>query len=172
MCSFVSSNGRRWTISFTYNNGELPQCVFPNCNGEMSDRLIMLLLKKIIYKNCRKRSSSSSDDDPGFRIDFGAEVSLPLTQGAPAVSHNTTRLYWMVFNLYECHIRSDVVTALFWIFFIYSLFFAGESPIWVKNVEVAFEIKPRHPISRGNMSVDQPFLVHYSRRSSYLSNFR
>ena len=90
---------------------------------------------------------SSSDDDPGFRYGFGAETSLPLTQGAPAVSHNTTRLYWMVFNLYECHIRSDAVTALFWIFFIYSLFFADERPSLVKNVEVAFEIKPRHPIS-------------------------
>ena len=47
-------------------------------------------------------------------------------------------------------------------FFIYSLFFAGESPILVKNVEVAFEINPRHPISRGNMSVDQSFLVHFT----------
>ena len=54
---------------------------------------------------------SSSDDDPGFRHGFGAEVSLPLTHGAPAVSHNTTRLYWMV--LYECHIRSDALTVLF-----------------------------------------------------------
>ena len=89
---------------------------------------------------------SLSDDDPGFKQGFGAEVSLPLTQGAPAVSHNTTRLYWMVFNLYKC--RSDAVTALFWIVFIYSLFFAGESPILVINVEVAFEIKPRHPQSQ------------------------
>ena len=115
---------------------------------------------------------SSSDDDPGFRLGFKTEASSPLTQGAPAVSHNTTRLYWMVFNLYECHIRSDAVTALFWIFFyLYSLFFAGVSPILFKNVEVAFEIKPRHPISRGNMSVDQSFLVHCSRKSSYFSNF-
>ena len=133
--------------------------------------------KKIIYKNCCKKAvllpvKSSSDDDPGFRHGFGAEASLPLTQGAPAVSHNTTRLYWMVFNLYECHIHSDAVTVLFWIFFIYSLFFAGESLSLVKNVEVVFEIKPRHPISRGNMSVDQSFLVHCSRRSSYFSNFR
>ena len=60
---------------------------------------------------------SSSDDDPGFKHGFRTEASLPLTQGAPAVSHNTTRLYWMVFNRYECHIRSDAVTALFWIFF-------------------------------------------------------
>ena len=66
----------------------------------------------------------------------------------------------------------NAVTALFWIVFIYSVFFAGESLILVKNVEVAFEIKPRHPISRGNMSVDQSFLVHCSRRSSYFPNFR
>ena len=110
---------------------------------------------------------SSSDDDHGFHHGFGAEASLPLTQGAPAVSHNTTRLYWVVFDLYECHIRSDAVTVLFWIFFVYSLFSAGESQSFVKNVEVAFEIKPRNPISRGNMSVDQPFLIHSSRRSSY-----
>ena len=77
----------------------------------------------------------------------------------------------MMFNLCECHIRSDAVTVLFWIFFIYSLFFAGESPSLVKNLEVMFEIKPRHPISRGNMSVDQPFLIHCSRWSLYISNF-
>ena len=57
-------------------------------------------------------------------------------------------------------------------FFIYSLFSADESSSLVKNVEVEFEIKPRHPISRGNMPVDQPFLKHCSRRSSYFSNFR
>ena len=91
---------------------------------------------------------SSSDDDSGFRHGFGAEASLPLTQGTPAVSHNTTRLYWMVFDLYECHIHSDAVTVLFWIFFIYSLFSAGESLSLVKNVEVEFDIKLRHPLSR------------------------
>ena len=134
--------------------------------------------KKLYTKTAAKEAvllslKSSSDDDPGFRDGFGAEASLPLTQGAPAVSHNTTRLYWMVFNPSECHIRSDAVTALFGIFFyIYSLFFAGECPILVKNVEVAFAIKPRHPISRGNMSVDQSFLVHCSHKFSYFSNFR
>ena len=127
--------------------------------------------------NCRKRSNLASSKVfirwwPGFRHGFGAEALLPLTQGAPAISHNTTILYWMVFNLYECHIRSDTVTALFWIFFIYSLSFAGVSPILVKNVEVAFEIKPRHPISRGNMSIDQSFLIHCSHGPSYFSNFR
>ena len=90
--------------------------------------------KKIIYKNYPQKIAvllpikSSSDDDPGFKYAFEAEASLPLTQGAPAVSHNTTRLYWMVFDLYECHIRSNAVRVFFWIFFIYSLFFASESP--------------------------------------------
>ena len=57
-------------------------------------------------------------------------------------------------------------------FFIYSIFPAGESLSLVKNAEIEFEIKPRHPISRGNMSVDQPFLTHCFSRSSYFSNFR
>ena len=57
-------------------------------------------------------------------------------------------------------------------FFIYFLFAAGESPSLVKNVDVEFEIKPRHPISRGNMYVGQPFLTHCSCRSSYFSNLR
>ena len=49
----------------------------------------------------------------------------------------------MVFDLYECHIHSDAVTSLFWIFFfiyIYSLFFAGESQSLVKNIEDLFNI--------------------------------
>ena len=53
---------------------------------------------------------------------------------------------------------------------IYFLFSVSESPSLVKNIEVECEIKPRHPISRGNMSVDQPFLIHGSRKSSYFSN--
>ena len=36
-----------------------------------------------------------SDDDSGFRHGFGAEASLPLTQSAPAVTNDTTRLYWI-----------------------------------------------------------------------------
>ena len=105
---------------------------------------------------------SSSDDKPAFKHGFRAKVSSPPPQGAPAVSHNTTRLYWMVFALYKCHILSDAVTVLFWIFFIYSLFFVGESPSLVKNVDIEFEIKPQHSIWRGNMAADQPFLTHCS----------
>ena len=50
-----------------------------------------------MYKNSRKKAvllpiKSLSDDDPGFRHGFGAEALLPLTQGAPAVSHNTKKV--------------------------------------------------------------------------------
>ena len=34
----------------------------------------------------------SSDDDSEFGHGFEAEASLPLTQSAPAVTHDTTRL--------------------------------------------------------------------------------
>ena len=52
---------------------------------------------------------------------------------------------------------------------IYSLFSAGGSPNLIKNIEVQFEIKPQHRISRGNMYVDQPFIIQCSRRSAYFS---
>ena len=89
--------------------------------------IYIYMYKKLYTKTAAKEAvllpvMSSSDDDPGFSHGFGAEASLPLTQGVPAVYHNITRLYWMVFSLYECHIFSDAVTALFWIFFIYSIF--------------------------------------------------
>ena len=42
------------------------------------------------------------------------------------------------------------------------LFSAGEIPSLVKNVEVEFKIKPPHAISKGNMSVDQAYLIHCS----------
>ena len=130
--------------------------------GELNSRKELIYIYMYIYKNCRKKAvllriKSSSDDYPGFKYGFGSEASLPLTQGTPVVSHNTTRLYWMVFDLYECHIRSDAVTVLFWIFFKYSLFSSGENSSLVKGVKLEFEIKPWHPISRGKMSVDQSF---------------
>ena len=56
-------------------------------------------------------------------------------------------------------------------FFMYSLFSAGKSPSLVKNAKVEFKIKSWHPISIGNMSVDQSFLTHCSHRSLYFSNF-
>ena len=157
-----------WILSYVLNLNNSKLIVFGHLFYNKKNYIQEMPQKKAVLVPIK----SSWDDDPGFRHGFGAEASLPLTQGAPVVSHNTTRLYWMVFDLYECLIRSDAVTVLFWIFFIYSLFSAGESLSLVKNVEVEFEIKPRHPISRGNMSVDQPFLIHCSCRSSYFSNFR
>ena len=56
----------------------------------------------------------SSDNDSGFRHNFGAEASLPLTQSAPAVTH---KLCWVVVTLWDCHIHADAAKALSWIFF-------------------------------------------------------
>ena len=85
----------------------------------------------------------SSDD--GFRHGFEAEASLPLTQGAPIVTHNTTRLCWIVVTLWNCHIDADAVRALSWIFFIYFLLSDGDSQRLVKNAEAGVELvmKPR-----------------------------
>ena len=61
----------------------------------------------------------SSDDDSGFRHGFGAEASLPLTQSAPAVSHDTTKLCQIVVTLWDCQIHADAVRAISWIFSMY-----------------------------------------------------
>ena len=45
-----------------------------------------------VYTTALLLTKPSSDDDSEFRHGFGAEASLPLTQNAPAVSHDTTRL--------------------------------------------------------------------------------
>ena len=88
--------------------------------------------KKLYTKTATKEAvllpvKSSSDDDPGFRHGFGAEASLPLTQGTSAVSPDTTRLYWMVFNLYECNIHSDAD-----LFYIFPLLCWCKSNFWLK----------------------------------------
>ena len=59
----------------------------------------------------------TSNNDSGFRHSFEAETSLPLTQSAPAVTHDTTRLCWIVFTQINCHIHADVVRALSCFFF-------------------------------------------------------
>ena len=112
----------------------------------------------------------SSDDDSGFRHGFGAEASLPLTQSAPAVSHDTTRLYQVVVALWDCQIHADAVRDLSWIFSMYFLLSNGGSPRLVKKTEVELAIKPLHLTSIGNTFVIQPFLIHCSCRSSYFSN--
>ena len=37
----------------------------------------------------------SSNDDSGFRHCFVTEASLPITQSAPPVTHDITRLCWI-----------------------------------------------------------------------------
>ncbi len=53
-----------------------------------------------IYTAALLPTKPSSDNDSGFRHGFGAEASLPLTQSAPAVSHDTTRLCQILVALY------------------------------------------------------------------------
>ena len=114
----------------------------------------------------------SSDDDSGFRHGLGAKTSLPLTQSAPVVTHDTTRLCWIDITLWDCYIHANAVRALSWIFFMYFLLSDGERPRLVKNTEVELIMKTRHPTSIGNTLTIQPFLTHCSRRSSYFSNLR
>ena len=111
----------------------------------------------------------TSDDDSGFRHGFGTEASLPLTYSA----HNTTRLCWVVINLWDCHIHTDATGVLSWIFFfMYFILSDGESSRLVKNVEVELVMKSWHPTSIVNSLVIQLFLTHCSRRSSYFSKLR
>ena len=114
----------------------------------------------------------SSDDNSRFRHGFGAAVSLPLAQSAPAVSHNTTRLSQIVVALWECQIHADAVRALPWIFFMYFLLSARGSQRLLKKTEVELAKKPLHPTSIGNTFIIQSFLTHFSRRSLYFSNLR
>ena len=65
-----------------------------------------------VYTAALLPTKPSSDDDSGFRHGFRAEASLPLTQIAPAVTHNTTRLCWIDVTLWDCHIYADAVRAL------------------------------------------------------------
>ena len=84
----------------------------------------------------------SSDDDSEFRYGFGAEVSLPLAQSAPAVSHDTTRLCQIVVTLWDCHIHTDAIRALSWIFSLYFFLSDGGSPRLVMKMEIELVIKP------------------------------
>ena len=125
-----------------------------------------------VYTTALLLTKPSSDDDSGFRHGFGAEASLPLTQSAPAVSHDTTRLCQIVVTLWDCQIHANAVRALSWIFSMYFLSSDGGSPRLVKKTEVELAIKPLRLTSIGNTFVIQPFLIHYSHRSSYFSNLR
>ena len=109
----------------------------------------------------------SLHDDFGFRYGFGAVASLPQAQSAPALSHDTTRLFQIVVTLWDYHIHADAVRALSWIFSMYFFLSDGGSAKLVKKTEVKLAMKPLHPTSIGNTFVIQPFLTHYSRKSSY-----
>ena len=62
-----------------------------------------------------------SDDDSGFRHILGAEASLPLTQSVTAITHDTTRLYWIDVTLWDFHIHTDAVRVLSWISYVFPL---------------------------------------------------
>ena len=111
-----------------------------------------------------------SDDDTGFRHGLWVEVSLPLTQSAPAVIHNTTILCWIVITLEDCYIHTDAVRALSGIFFMHFLLSERESSRLVKNAKVELVMKPQLLTPIGNILVIKPFLTHSSHRSSYFSN--
>ena len=96
---------------------------------------------------------SSSDNDSGFWHVFVAELSSPLIQCALAVTHNTTRVCWIIITLLEYHIHVDSLRALSFIFITYFLLSDGESPRLVKNAKVELVMEPRHPTSVGNATV-------------------
>ena len=122
-----------------------------------------------VYTTALLPTKPSSDDDSGFRHGFGAEASLPLAQSAPAVSHDTTKLCQVVVTLWDCHIHTDAVSALSWIFSMNFLLSDGGSPRLVQNAEVELAMKPLQSTLIGNTFVIPPFLMHCSRRSSNFS---
>ena len=125
-----------------------------------------------VYTTVLLLTKPLSDDDSGFRHGFEAEASLPLTQSAPAVSHDTSRLCQIVVALWDCQIYTDSVRAFSWVFSMYFFLSDGGSPRLVNKTAFELAIKPLHPTSIGNTFVTQPFLTHCSRRSSYFSNLR
>ena len=62
-----------------------------------------------VYTAASLLTKPSSDDDSEFRHGFGAKASLPQDLGAPSVSHETTRLFWIVVNHRDCHINAGAV---------------------------------------------------------------
>ena len=125
-----------------------------------------------VYTTALLLTKPSSNDDAEFRNGFGTEASLPLTQSAPSVSHDTTRLCQIVVVLWDCQIHADAVRALSWNFSMYFPLSDGGSPRLVKKTVVESAIKPLHPTSIGNTFLILPFLTHCFLRSSYFSNLR
>ena len=104
-----------------------------------------------VYTAVLLPTKPSLDDASGFRHGFGAESSLPLTQSAPAVTHDTTRPCLRDVTVWNCHVYVDAVRALD--LFMYFLLSDTESPRLVKNTEVVLVMKPQHQTSIGNTLV-------------------
>ena len=115
-----------------------------------------------VYTTALLLTKPSSDNNSGCSHGFRAGTSLPLAQSAPTVSHDTTRLCQIVITLWDCHIYTDAVRALSWIFSMHFLLSDGGSPRLVKKTEVELAIKPLHLTLIGNTFVIQPFLTHCS----------
>ena len=64
-------------------------------------------------------------NDSGLRHGFEPKATLPKTQSTPTVSHDTTSLCWFIVTLWECHIYTDAIKTLYWIFLIYFLLSDG-----------------------------------------------
>ena len=55
---------------------------------------------------------SSSNDDSGVRYCFDTYISLTLTQNAPKVSYNKTRLCQFSITLWECQIKIQLLCCI------------------------------------------------------------
>ena len=130
---------------------------------------IYIYIYKLIYKNCRKKKKKSSFASnkvfirwwPWVQAWFRGRSIITTNPWRPSSISQYYQILldgvWSVRMPYPFRCSYSLFLDLF---FLYSFFFAGESPSLVKNVEVEFKIKP-HRISWGNMSVDQPFLIQY-----------
>ena len=104
-----------------------------------------------VYTAALLPTKPSSDADSRFRHGFRAEASLPLTQNAPAVTRDTTRLFWINVSLWDCHIPADAVRTLSWIFFyVFPLVWWRKSKIsqeyggWVGNETSASNLSRKY----------------------------
>ena len=67
-----------------------------------------------------------SDDDPGVKHGFGAEASLPLTLSAPAVTRDTTRLFFLVLLRFMAHQHCGLFNAKSYLYMCGSAWFVSE----------------------------------------------
>ena len=120
-----------------------------------------------VYTPALFPTKPSSDDDSGFRHGFGTEASLPLTLCTSVVTHNTTRPYWIGVTQWDCHIHTDAVRALSWIFFyIFPLVWW-----WKSKISQEYGGGVGNETLAGNTLVIQPFLTLCSCRSSIFPTY-